>query len=222
MKLKMHYVLALLVSALAFAGSAFASPLTLSYRTTADTANGNAPLVATLEATPSALSVPGSTSYGQTFTAATADINSAVIPQGTAYGFVDTYVFSITSATANSVTSTINLANIIGINNFEERLYSFTGAPVLGNPGSSLVQAWTLPIGNNQGFATVIDQTNLAAGTYALEIRGDVFGQFGGSYAGVLNLASVPVTGAPVPVPAAIWLMGSALAGLFSVVRKRT
>lgn len=214
---KTRYWLAL--AALVFAGSVFASPLTLNYRTTADVLNGNAAVVSTITASPSALAVPGSTNYGQSFFSPTPDIAGLT----TGYGFVDTYVFTISSAVANSITTTINLANLLGINNFEERLYAFTGAPVLGNPGPSLIQAWTLPVGNNQGFATVIDQTNLAAGTYALEIRGDVFGQFGGSYSGVLNLAAAGVGDVgSVPVPAAVWLMGTAVAGLFSAARKKS
>jgi hypothetical protein len=47
-----------------------------------------------------------------------------------------------------------------------------------------------------------------------LEVRGDVTGTSGGSYAGTLNLQ-------PVPLPAAAWLLISGFAGLVPLVRRR-
>jgi PEP-CTERM motif len=62
-------------------------------------------------------------------------------------------------------------------------------------------------------MTTVLNPTTLAAGTYVLEIRGDVTGSSGGTYSGELNLN-------PVPLPAALPLLLSGL-GLLGFARKR-
>jgi hypothetical protein len=61
---------------------------------------------------------------------------------------------------------------------------------------------------------TVLNPTTLAAGTYVLEIRGDVTGSDGGTYSGSLNLN-------PVPLPAALPLLLSGFGLLGGTLRKR-
>ncbi len=61
---------------------------------------------------------------------------------------------------------------------------------------------------------TVLSPTTLSAGTYVLEVRGNVTGTAGGGYSGVIDLQ-------PVPVPAALPLMLSGLGLLGGLLRKR-
>jgi hypothetical protein len=61
---------------------------------------------------------------------------------------------------------------------------------------------------------TVLDPTTLTAGSYVLEIRGEVTGSSGGTYTGSLNLN-------PVPLPAALPLLLSGLGLLGGWIRKR-
>jgi len=164
------------------------------------------------------LPVPGSFSYAHTFNSATTKIPGSINtnnPLGS--GFYDDFVFQITSASANSITSTIDFSGILQISNLQVRLYNAAGNsfPVLGAPFTAPIDAWSNPVnyGPTTGTVSVLPTTQLSAGTYVLEVRGDVVGASGGSYSGVLNIA-------PVPVPAAAWLFGSSLLSLVSLRRK--
>jgi hypothetical protein len=185
--------------------------LTHSYvSSTTDTGNG---LI-------TALAVPGSTSYAHNFSAPTTTIPGS---PGSGYGFYDDFLFTIAGAQTNSITSTIDFAGILQINNLQVRLYNAAGNtfPVLGAPyncpgiSCSLIDAWSSPVnyGPTTGTVSVLPTTLLSAGTYVLEVRGNVVGAAGGGYSGVLNVAAVPV-------PAAAWLFGSSLIGLMSLRRK--
>lgn len=159
----------------------------------------------------STLGVPGSYTYDHTFYAPTTTIS------GSSYGFYDDFIFTIVGATAGSITSTIDLGNVLQINNLQARLYqpaSGETLPVLGKPSNGVIDAWSIALGNGVGTVDVIAPTLLSAGTYVLELRGNVTGAAGGSYSGVLNLA-------PVPLPAAAFLFASAFGGLASLRRRR-
>jgi len=160
--------------------------------------------------------VPGSYDYSHTITAASAP---SIIP-GSVYGanvlgseFYDDWVFTVTGAVANSVTSTIDLGSLLGIDNLSARLYAFPGQPSMpqiGPVGGLLIEAWGTAFSCGAGCSgesVVLSPVTLLPGTYVLEIRGIVSGTVSGSYGGALNLA-------PVPVPAAVWMLGSALAAL--------
>ena len=57
------------------------------------------------------------------------------------FGFYDDVVFSISGATANSITSTLNLGDLIGISDLQVRLYSASlnpSLPVFGKPARTL------------------------------------------------------------------------------------
>lgn len=184
---------------LAFSGQASSAVLNLSYETTISGTTG--------PGTINTPAVPGSYTLGNTFTAPTTPFHGV-------YGFYDDYIFSITGATSNAISTTINLGSMLGISNFAQRLFNYSGnpTPTLGAPSGGVIDAWVTPFGI--GTVAVLPTTILAPGTYVLQTRGTATGTFGGSYAGTLNLA-------PVPVPAAAWLLGSGLLGLVGVARRR-
>jgi hypothetical protein len=167
------------------------------------------------------LAVPGSSTYGHTFIAPTTTIPGS---PGSGYGFYDDFVFTVAGATTNSVTSTIDFYGLLEITNLQVRLFNASGNvfPVLTSPascpgvGCTLINSWSSPIsyGPTTGTVAVLPGSVLGAGTYVLEVRGNVVGAAGGSYSGVLNLA-------PVPVPAAAWLFGSGIVGLLATRRRK-
>jgi hypothetical protein len=167
----------------------------------------------------SVLSVPSSAIYGNTFGTPTSVISgSTSVAHPAGFGFYDDFLFTITSASANSITSTLNLGVLSGVNDLSVRLYakSTNTFPVLLSPVSPPIDAWSTPYsaGPGQTFTVaILPATALAAGTYVLEVRGNVTGAAGGSYSGTLNVDAVPV-------PAAAWLFGSSLIGLVSLRRK--
>lgn len=166
------------------------------------------------------LAVPGSSTYGHTFTAPTTTIPGSA----GGFGFYDDFVFTIAGATTNSITSTIDFSGLLQITNLQVRLFNASGNtfPVLTAPagcpgvGCTLINAWSSPVsyGPTTGTVAVLPGSLLGAGTYVLEVRGKVVGAAGGSYSGVLNLA-------PVPVPAAAWLFGSGVVGLLATRRRK-
>jgi len=160
-----------------------------------------------------ALPTPGSHTFGNSLVSLNTPVYTSP-SSGQSYEFYDDYVFSITGSTANVLTSSINLGSFLGLNNFQVRLYELAGntpLPAFGTPtGGTLLQAWSTPINYTPGMTgllAVIGEQTLNAGSYVLEVRGNVSGVSGGSYSGVMNLASVPL-------PAAAWLFFSALGGL--------
>jgi len=163
------------------------------------------------------LAVPGAYDYANSFNAPTTTITGSPSPPG--YGFYDDFLFSISGATADSITATLDLGKLLAINNLQVRLYNTAGnpsLPVLGTPAGGAIDAWSQPVNYSAGASgtvAVLAPTTLAAGTYVLEIRGNVTGTSGGAYAGVLNLA-------PVPLPATLPLLLSAL-GLVGAAAQR-
>lgn len=147
------------------------------------------------------LSLPVSDTYGNSFShPTTSSIGS------TGFGFYDDFVFTIPAATADAISSTIDFANVLGINNLQTRLYNFSGnpnLPVLGSPVGGAIDAWSNTFNLAPGTQQIVDvlpMTVLGAGTYVLEVRGNVTGTNGGSYSGNLNLV-------PTPLPAALPLL---------------
>lgn len=160
-------------------------------------------------------SLPVTGLYGDTYNAPQTDL-----AQTPGFSFYDDFVFTVSTATADSVTSEINL-NKLSLTNLQERVYSITGnspLPVLGTP-QGFATPWTTSVpftaGPETGMFTVMDPTTLTAGTYVLEIRGEVTGANGGSYTGQLNLS-------PVPLPPALPLVLSGLGLLGGLMRERS
>jgi hypothetical protein len=157
-------------------------------------------------------SLPAAGAYTNSFGAPAGDIGGAP-----GFSFYDDYIFTVANSTIDSVTSEINLGNL-SLGNLQERVYAVPGntLPVLGQP-QGFQTNWTSSVGftagAETGMLTVMNPTTLTAGTYVLEIRGDVTGA-GGTYSGQLNLS-------PVPLPAALPLLISGLGLLGGLVRKR-
>ena len=132
--------------------------------------------------------------------------------------FYDDYLFTMAPGSVDTVASTISLGNLFGINNLQARLYSGT-VTTTGVP-TGLLEAWSTAIQitgtGYSGTMAVINPITLGAGSYVLEIRGDVVGTNGGSYAGTLNISPVPE-----PQEWALLLAGLGLIG-FVATRRRT
>lgn len=60
----------------------------------------------------------------------------------------------------------------------------------------------------------MMNVSSLAAGTYTLEVRGQVVGSAGGAYAGVINVAEVPE-------PTTYLMLGLGLAVVAMRIRRR-
>jgi len=197
-----------------YAAPVLAAPLNIGY---SETYNGSNTVLSG-SGVINSLVAPSSSTYAHTFDNPTLVIPATVgvsnaVPGG--FGFYDDFLFTIPDATTNSIASTISLSNILGISDLQVRLYSATQSnplPILGKPDGTVIDGWTTIIAPGSSVS-VVSPTNLGAGTYVLEVRGNVFGSSGGSYSGVLNVAAVPV-------PATLWLFGSAIGGLITLRRR--
>jgi len=145
------------------------------------------------------LSIPVSINYGNTF------LSSSTTQ------FYDDYLFNISTASVDSITSTISLGTYFGIDGLEARLFNSSGT----------LEKWSTPISINQSgineTVAVISPINLGSGDYTLEVRGIVSGSAGGSYAGTLNIAPA----APVPEMAQwVMLLMGLLMATFAIARR--
>ena len=164
------------------------------------------------------LSVPGQYTFlDQFLTQQPSSPNLASSSVGP-YDFQDSYRFTIGQGAGGDVlTASLSSGSAFDISSLQFRLYSVPSsstAPLVGGlpPGASLVQSWIgAPAGSNSIVATF---AGIQTGTYILDIAGIASGTSGGTYVGQLDLVSA------VPVPAALWLFGSALALAGTRVRR--
>jgi hypothetical protein len=166
--------------------------------------------------------LPATDTFGNSF-GCQACSSSVLVTGGSpsnTYNFYDDFEFTVASATIDAVSSTINLKNLLQIDNLQMRVYTAAGnsLPVVTGPVNGLQAGWSTPVnfvaGTESGEFSALSDVMLGAGTYVLEVRGDVVGTSGGSYSGNLNLS-------PVPLPAALPLLLSGLGLLGGLVRKR-
>lgn len=141
-----------------------------------------------------------SLSYGNSFSVSGGTVSSI---GGNSFAqsatFYDTYTFTVPDVGYSSFTASLDLGTFFAIQGLQARLYSGSplaaGTNLANNP--SLVQKWSQsqnnpnPVATGSGTFNMIN-TGLSAGTYTLEVRGQVTGTAGGSYAGVINAAVVP------------------------------
>jgi len=168
------------------------------------------------------LAVPGQYSFTDTFS------SQQTVGLGTtsfgAYDFQDSYQFTVSAgAQGDTLVAQLGLPPTFSISNLQFRLYQVTAAnplPAVGAipAGDTVFSPWlgltAAQIAAGQTSITA-SFTGLQAGaTYMLDIAGIASGTNGGLYVGSLNLA-------PVPLPAALWLMVSGLGGLGAMVRRR-
>ena len=110
--------------------------------------------------------------------------------------FYEDYSFAVPAASFASLSFSLTVSDLLNINNLQARLYTGDlGTATVGAVLSpeQLLQRWTAPLASGgTGTVSVIDQINLSAGSYVLELRGQVTGTTGGAYAGLLNVSAVP------------------------------
>lgn len=160
--------------------------------------------------------------------ATTTDLGAQAVPSILSFGntfaaplspFYDNYMFSITTASVDSISASINFGNFLGINNLQSRLYSGSTMTAAGQPGGSLIATsyvYSGTIAGLSGTFAVIDPIALNSGNYTLQVSGDVTGTGGGIYAGVLNISPVPEAG-----EWAMMLSGLSLIGFIAARRRR-
>lgn len=199
--------LLVVISASAFSQSSFAAPLNLNYEATASGTQ-----IYNLATTNVSATTSTSLTYGNSFFAPTTTIPT------TSFGFYDDYVFSVSDSSANSITATIDLDNL-SIDNLNVRLFTVSGnaeqsagVTLAGVAAGTMAQSWTYmpdPLLGFTGEVAIINKTGLAAGSYVLQVRGNVTGSAGGSYAGTLNVTPVPVPGTLPLLMSGLGLLGS-------------
>lgn len=168
-----------------------------------------------------ALGVPSATNYGTVFTGSgpytSPDIATLGVTLTAADTFYENYVFVVPEATVVSLTSTVSLANFLNISGLQARLYEGDlNSVITGTAGPALVMGWgeSFTAGISTVMTSLIAPTELDAGSYVLQVRGDVTGAFGGSYVGIVNIS-------PVPEPETYALFIGGLAAIGMMLRRR-
>ena len=137
-------------------------------------------------------------------------------PADPGFSFYDDYVFTVANSTIDAASFVLNEGTSLAITDLQMRVYATTGnntLPVLGDSPAGLRAGWSNPI-STDGSTSNLATTLLSGGTYVLEVRGDVTGTAGGSYAGLIDLQ-------PVPLPAALPLVLSGMGLLGGLLRRR-
>ncbi len=160
----------------------------------------------------------GNYSFTNSFAAANGAYAAGTI-QGQEYNFVDTYVIDVPNSTASVYAFSLNLGQQLGIQNLSARLYAYSAGGLqnltIGGTGSvtGVASPWSADV-NGVVSSTQLFDANVTSGEYVLQIVGLETGTQSGMYNGSLAIA-------PVPLPGPVWLLGSALAGLFYLARRR-
>lgn len=140
--------------------------------------------------------VLGNSSPGATLApSSVAQIPTQFLGPGT---FSDNYFFT------TSVTTSVG----VSVASFEiPSTYSISGLD------ATLSNSTHTSVDSGQNFLLA----SLPAGTYEINVSGDAIGPAGGAYAGVVKVDPPR----PVPLPAAVWLLLSGIAGVGSIARRR-
>jgi hypothetical protein len=206
-------VIALLLGAL-YLDQTQAAELGLSFQTTSSGTLTSGTTTGGVAVTGTSTSVPmsgGSYFYGDSFNT---DQEGSLVG-GSGYGFFDDYAFTISTSSADSVTTTIDLGTMLQISNLSVRIFNTSNYNIFAADG---VPSFTPITGEvdaiNSGGEEIINAVDLPAGTYVLEVRGIASGTAGGSYAGVLNISPIPL-----PAPLGLLLSGLGALGLLELRR---
>jgi hypothetical protein len=144
-----------------------------------------------------ALGTPSSQLYSTSFNliAANSFSTSSGATLTAADLFYENYAFTIAPSTLASLTSTLSFSSFFGIEDLQARLYQGdVNTVITGTAGPALVQAWGQSFDAGQSTVTnaLIAPLQLSAGSYVLQVRGRVSGDFGGSYTGNISLSPIP------------------------------
>jgi len=117
-------------------------------------------------------------------------------PGSANFNFYDDLLFTM-PATDGSLTASavsVSFLNVLGIDNLQARLYGLSTGAVSG--GATYAWASTTPLGGSTLSLTTFGApvALLAGATYALEVRGLVYGPTA-SYGGNVNVSAVPESG---------------------------
>lgn len=118
--------------------------------------------------------------------------------------FSDTYNFTIYSPSSGAASVTnhqlaYGTFDILNIKNLKMEIFSVANGL----------------FSSSYSGASVASQ-NILSGSYYAVVTGNSIGSSGGTY--MMSMAAVPN---PIPVPAAVWLLGSGLLGLVGVARRK-
>jgi MYXO-CTERM domain-containing protein len=139
---------------------------------------------------------------------------------GTAtFNFYDDYLFTMPTTAGGSLAASamsLSFGNLFGINNLQARFYEVPATGLTTGRPATLISAWSTATnvgGNTITVSTFENPINLVGGaTYAMEVRGQVFGA-AGSYGGSLNISAVP--------EAESWALALVGLGVAGVVARR-
>ena len=162
--------------------------------------------------TAGALTCPGGCQAGSTLTVGRGIVVAPPNPDGAV--FQDHYSFALTGP-VNMEGKGFALDFIPG---FDVEDLSFE----LFGPGLTSLGSFAVPNGSGAEFFVPLSFASLATGAYTLLVSGILPGGFNGAYLMEANLTTAAVS--QVPLPPAMWLLVSALMGMFSLstMRKRS
>lgn len=137
--------------------------------------------------------------------------------------FTDTYSFFIQDESYTSLTVTNLPLTLPGIGNYDTRLDKLSlylnPDGLVGNFDDRLLaEADGNDIGNVMSELLKLTLLSGFDGDMYLKVSGAGVGSLGGMYTGAIGISPVP---SPVPAPATIWLLGTALVGMVVNNRKK-
>jgi hypothetical protein len=135
---------------------------------------------------------------------------TGVIPIGS---FIDTVTFTLPD-NGGSAYSVVNVPLSLFGSTFD---LIFSSIALFSNADGILFNGDDALLTSTVASSTELSLSNgpTAAGNYYLTIAGVATGSAGGIYAGAIDVA-------PVPVPPAVWMLGSAIVGLATVGRRKS